>query len=99
MKEGLHQNPPITISIGGSTASGKTTVAEIITRALAREGLEVKLTDDSLDPFKDLSERSVALRGKAPKINVRTESVMEGRNLDSPTRENAVNTYVVPSGS
>jgi uridine kinase len=85
----------IKISISGAVASGKTTVAELISQALAEKGFEVKLSDEQIEPFHNLGHRCRALQYRVPLIEVRTSSVMEGNELDSPVRERAVHTYML----
>lgn len=92
----MAEKTAITISIGGPTNSGKTTVAEIVSRALLRAGLEVELADESLEPFENLGPRWQALREKGMAIAVRTDTVIEGDRLDSPVRERAVRTFMKP---
>jgi len=89
------ESSTIKISISGAVASGKTTVAELISQALAEKGFEVKLSDEQTEPFNNLGNRCQALHERAPLIEVRTSSVMEGTQLDSPVREHAVHTYML----
>jgi uridine kinase len=90
----MKKSDTIKISVSGRLASGKTTVAELITWALAKDGFEVKLSDEQLIPFDKLGERREALRDKVPKIEVRTASVMEEDRVDAPARMDAVHTFV-----
>lgn len=74
----------ITVTVSGSSGTGKSTIAELISQALAKEGLDVVIVDDNgFGTFDELpgsvantlSERVESIIRKDVDVTVQTQSV------------------------